>query len=337
MNTLILLFQEQAKRNNFQLDDLQQDVIQKLNGLDVLLQSKKRLQIANFYLWGPVGRGKSWLLNTFFDACAIKQKKRFHFHSFFKQLHQEIYKHSLQKNSLELALNELIGDSLLICFDEFHVHDIADAMLIKQLFNALFKRNIALITTSNYAPDNLLSDPLYHERFIPAINLIKTHMNIINIDGKVDYRTLPTTNRQGFTAGYYITPANVAQRKKLNLPAYTKETMTLKAGNQVLIPTHYTKQQIIFNFTALCESNTSSNDYLVLAEQFDTWILDDVPPLNQKSKGVQQRFINLIDILYDQNKCLYLLAQKPLEELLISTTIGDMARTYSRLNQLQKC
>ena len=337
MTTLALIFQKQAIQNNFQPDSLQKQVIQQLEALEASLQSKKVAPLTNYYLWGPVGRGKSWLLNTFFEASSISQKKRFHFHSFFKQLHQAIYKHSQQKNSIDLALNELIGDSRLICFDEFHVHDIGDAMLIKPLFNALFKRKIALITTSNYAPDNLLSDPLYHDRFLPAINLIKERMNIINIDGNVDYRTLPTTHRQGFTAGYFVTPGTLKQRHKLNLPHYTQNTITLKIGNQHLTPTQHTENQITFNFEALCESNTSSNDYLTLAEQFDTWIIDNTPALSQTSIGAQQRFINLIDILYDQNKCLYLITQSTLEELLANTIIGDMTRTYSRLNQLQKC
>ncbi len=338
MFSLASYFQQQAQQQGYTIDPIQQQAITQLSKLsDVLCSAKKSKQLPSYYLWGPVGRGKSWLLNVFFEGIPIAEKKRFHFHSFFRLLHQKIFAHAAQKDSINHALDELLENCRLVCFDEFHVHDIADAMLITRLFKTLFSRNIAIITTSNYAPQKLLPNPLYHERFLPAIKLIEKHMTIISIAGETDYRTLPQLNKQGFTAGYYITPAYLEQRQQLSLPAYNEQTTTITVGNRVLNPVQYTDNCILFNFQDICEANTAGMDYLILAEQFDTWIIDNIPLLSKTSIGAQQRFINLIDILYDQNKCLYLLANYSLTETLADTAIGDMTRTNSRLKQLQKC
>lgn len=338
MFSLASYFQQQAKQQGYHIDPMQQQVIGQLTKLsDLLCSPKKSNHLPSYYLWGPVGRGKSWLLNVFFEGVPIAEKKRFHFHSFFRLLHQQIFAHAQQKDSIKHALDDLLENCRLVCFDEFHVHDIADAMLITSLFKALFSRKIAIITTSNYAPAKLLPNPLYHERFLPAIKLIEKHMTIIPITGETDYRTLPQLNKQGFTAGYYITPASLQQRQQLSLPSYNEQTTTIAVGNRNLNPVQYTDNCILFNFQDICEGHTAGMDYLILAEHFDTWIIDNVPLLSKTSLGAQQRFINLIDILYDQNKCLYLLAQFPLTETLANTAIGDMARTQSRLKQLQKC
>ncbi|MFD1260617.1 cell division protein ZapE [Entomomonas asaccharolytica] len=331
-------FQQQAQQQQYIIDKIQLQTIKQLSYLSELLCSGKKIKKpASYYLYGPVGRGKSWLLNIFFEGIPITEKKRFHFHSFFRQLHQKIFQYSTHKDSLNQALDELLEHCKLLCFDEFHVHDIGDAMLMSQLFKALFERKIAVITTSNYSPRELLPNPLYHERFLPAIKLIEKHMTIINIAGETDYRTLPQAKKQGFTAGYYITPASIEQRQQLSLPEYNAQTISLQVGNRTLAPVYYSDNTILFNFEDICEGNTASMDYLILTETFNTWIIDNVPLLNKTSIGAQQRFINLIDILYDQNKCLYLLAHYSLQQTLANAAISDMVRTQSRLNQLQKC
>lgn len=336
--SLINYFHQQTSISGYTLDPIQENAIKQLESLaKTLCSSKKKNANHNFYLWGPVGRGKSWLLNTLYEGIPIAQKKRFHFHSFFRQLHQKIFTYTGHHDSLESSLEDLLADCKLLCFDEFHIHDIGDAMLILRLFKALFKRNIALVTTSNYSPNELLPNPLYHERFLPAIKLIEKNMIIIEIAGQTDYRTLPQVIKQGFTAGWYIAPTTLEQRQQLKLPMYTTQTLDIKVANRILNPTHYDENSITFNFEDLCEQTTAVMDYLILAEQFDIWIIDNIPLLNKATIAAQQRFINLIDILYDQNKCLYLLAKYPLEETLANTSIGDMARTRSRLNQLQKC
>lgn len=336
--SLLDLFQQQATKAHYKIDAIQQQAIDELNKLALLLcSSKNHKALPSFYIWGPVGRGKSWLVNTFYEAIPIKEKKRFHFHTFFKQLHHHIFQYASHQDSMKISLDILLEDCKLVCFDEFHVHDITNAMLIMRLFIELFNRKIALVTTSNYPPQGLLPNPLYHERFLPAIKLIEKHMTLIAIAGEIDYRTLPQANKQGFTTGYYIYPATSSQRQTLNLSNYTAETTTIKVINRILNPVFYNEQAIAFNFPDLCEGNTAVMDYLTLTEQFDTWIIDDLPPLSTTTIGAQQRFINLIDILYDQNKCLYLLAHKSLAETLANAAIGDIVRTQSRLSQLQKC
>lgn len=288
----------------------------------------------SLYLHGPVGRGKSWLLDGFFQALPIAQKQRVHFHTFFTRLHQGMFQHREQHDALGVTLDALLADCRVLCFDEFHVHDIGDAMLISRLFQALFQRGVLVLVTSNYAPEGLLPNPLYHERFKPVIDLIATRMQVLEVSSPEDFRSLPQAHaEQRFTGGQYVWPGNAAQREALELPATPGPAQTLKVGNRQLLCRSHQARSILFTFNDLCEQLTAVMDYLLLCEDFDHWIVDGLPPLADCPIAVQQRFINLVDVLYDQDKRLTLIGPQPLARALEGQAI-DLARTASRLNQL---
>lgn len=290
----------------------------------------------SLYLHGPVGRGKSWLLDGFFQALPITDKQRVHFHGFFAQLHQSMFKHREQDDALAVTLDELLAGCQVLCFDEFHVHDIGDAMLITRLFKALFQRGVLVLVTSNYAPQELLPNPLYHERFKPVIDLIAARMEVLEVSSPEDFRQLPQArSAQRFTSGHYVWPGTASQREALGLPAVDCTSQPLPVGTRTLICRRHAGRSIAFTFNDLCEQLTAVMDYLLLCQDYDHWIIDGLPQLAECPIAVQQRFINLIDVLYDRDKHLILIGELPLEMALSGQAI-DLARTASRLGQLQQ-
>lgn len=288
----------------------------------------------SLYLYGSVGRGKSWLLDGFFQGVPLAQKRRVHFHDFFARLHKGMFAHSGSPDALEDTLDELLKDCRLLCFDEFHVHDIGDAMLITRLFKALFARGIFLLVTSNYAPEGLLPNPLYHERFLPVIRLIHERMEVLEVSGAQDYRSCPESGaNQRFVQGRYVHPGTAQQREALQLPN-NPAPFALAVGTRQLRARLSHERSIGFDFSDLCEQPTAVMDYLQLCQQFDHWTVDNLPLLDDCPIAVQQRFINLIDVLYDQDKQLTLISQWPLDQALDAKAI-DLMRTRSRLGQLR--
>ncbi|MCF5701221.1 cell division protein ZapE [Pseudomonas syringae] len=329
-------FRHKASGQGYTLSHSQQRVIDCMAQQASLLFAASGRTAPSLYLFGAVGRGKSWLLDGFFQALPITQKRRLHFHQFFAQLHQGMFSHRKQDDALEVTLDELLEDCRVLCFDEFHVHDIGDAMLITRLFKALFKRRILLLVTSNYAPDGLLPNPLYHARFKPVIELINTHMQVMEVGGAHDYRSHTRHSAQQiFTQGHYVWPATPAQRAALELPPADAPGVALTVGTRQIRARWCKERSVGFTFNELCEQPTAVMDYLELCRRFDRWIIDDLPELGECPIAAQQRFINLIDVLYDQDKHLTLLGRLPLRESLDGHAI-DLARTRSRLGQLQE-
>ncbi|WP_460063729.1 cell division protein ZapE [Pseudomonas sp. H2_H09] len=290
----------------------------------------------SLYLHGPVGRGKSWLLDGFFEALPIAEKQRVHFHGFFARVHRGMFAHQAADDALGVTLDTLLAGCRVLCFDEFHVHDIGDAMLITRLFKALFERGVLVLVTSNYPPEGLLPNPLYHERFKPVIDLIAARMDVLEVNSPKDFRSLPQAHAtQRFTTGHYLWPGTAAQRAALGLPATDGPAHPLAVGNRQLICRFHQARTVAFTFNDLCEQLTAVMDYLLLCEAFDHWIIDGLPPLAHCPIAVQQRFINLVDVLYDKDKHVVLIGDQPLAQALSGQAI-DLARTASRLNQLQQ-
>ena len=329
-------FQQKACAQGYTLSHSQQRVIDCMaqHARSMLESGSKNLP--GLYLHGAVGRGKSWLLDGFFQAIPLAQKQRVHFHEFFARLHQGMFGHREQADALATTLDEMLSDCRVLCFDEFHVHDIGDAMLITRLFKALFRREILLLVTSNYPPEGLLPNPLYHARFKPVIDLINARMLVMEVGGPHDYRSHARTHAQQlFTQGQYVWPATPAQRHAANLPATGAAAIALAVGTRHL-PARYCEGRAVgFNFADLCDQPTAVMDYLELCRRFDHWIIDQLPNLADCSIAAQQRFINLVDVLYDQDKHLILLGQRSLRESLHADAI-DLARTRSRLGQLKE-
>ncbi|MGE8065849.1 cell division protein ZapE [Pseudomonas sp. NPDC089569] len=327
-------FQHKARAQGYTLSHSQQRVIECMAQHASTMLDTAAKTLPGLYLHGAVGRGKSWLLDGFFQAIPVQEKQRLHFHGFFARLHEGMFQHRNQPDALATTLDALLSDCRVLCFDEFHVHDIGDAMLITRLFKALFHRGILLLVTSNYPPEGLLPNPLYHARFKPVIDLINARMQVMEVGGPHDYRSQSRSHvHQLFTQGRYIWPATQAQRLAANLPAMDAPTIALPVGTRQL-PARYCKDRTVgFTFSDLCDHPTAVMDYLELCRRFDHWIIDALPNLADCSIAAQQRFINLVDVLYDQDKHLVLLGQRSLCESLGGEAI-DLARTRSRLGQL---
>ncbi|HGM5579747.1 TPA: cell division protein ZapE [Pseudomonas putida] len=329
--TLLAHFQSKAHERGYTLSEGQHRVIEAMATQLVALDQG---QPCSLYLHGSVGRGKSWLLDGFFQAVPTTAKRRLHFHDFFARLHEGMHRHRALDDALGATLDALLGDCQVLCFDEFHVHDIGDAMLLTRLFSALFERGVFLLVTSNYAPEGLLPNPLYHERFLPVIRLINGRMQVLEVGGDTDFRSLPANReQQRFTQGHYVWPADTTQRQILAVPA--AQALTLEVNRRPLRALHSHERQVMFAFDDLCERPTAVIDYLALAERFDQWIIDGLDDLSICSLAAQQRFVNLIDVLYDQDKSLLVLGKRSLEQSL-GGAINDLMRTRSRLGQLQQ-
>lgn len=328
-------FRNKAHQQGYTLSHSQQRVIDCMAQQASLLFGATAQTPPSLYLHGAVGRGKSWLLDGFFQALPITQKRRLHFHQFFAQLHQGMFSHREQEDALATTLDELLQDCRVLCFDEFHVHDIGDAMLITRLFKALFQRGILLLVTSNYPPEGLLPNPLYHACFKPVIELINTRMQVMEVGGPHDYRSLARNHEhQVFTHGHYVWPGTADQRMALNLPAQDAPPLSLAVGTRHFRARRCDDRSVAFTFDDLCEQPTAVMDYLELCRRFDHWVIDDLPLLGDCSIAAQQRFINLIDVLYDQDKHLTLIGRLSLCESLGGDAI-DLGRTRSRMGQLQ--
>ncbi|MEB5934231.1 cell division protein ZapE [Pseudomonas mosselii] len=324
-------FQDRATERGYTLSDGQHRVIA---AMATQLATLTTGHAGSLYLHGAVGRGKSWLLDGFFQAVPTADKRRLHFHDFFARLHQGMHRHRAQDDALEATLDELLGDCRVLCFDEFHVHDIGDAMLLTRLFDALFARGVFLMVTSNYPPEGLLPNPLYHQRFLPVIRLINSRMQVLEVDGDTDFRSLPANRaHQRFTQGHYVWPGNAQQRERLRVPLL--QPLQLEVNQRPLRARGSEGRQVVFSFHDLCEQPTAVIDYLALAERYDHWIIEGLDDLAECSLAAQQRFVNLVDVLYDQDCQVTMIGKRPLEQSL-GGSLADLMRTRSRLGQLHQ-
>ncbi|PYC28602.1 cell division protein ZapE [Pseudomonas mosselii] len=330
-NALPVYFRDRAAERGYTLSDGQRRVIA---AMATQLAALAAGQARSLYLHGAVGRGKSWLLDGFFQAVPNAAKCRLHFHDFFARLHQGMHRHRALDDALGATLDTLLGDCQVLCFDEFHVHDIGDAMLLTRLFDALFARGVFLLVTSNYAPEGLLPNPLYHQRFLPVIRLINSRMQVLEVDGDRDFRSLPANREhQRFTQGHYVWPGDALQRERLRAPAL--QPLKLEVNQRPLRALASEGRQVVFSFHDLCEQPTAVIDYLALAERYDHWIIEGLDDLAECSLAAQQRFVNLVDVLYDQDRQVTVIAKRPLEQSL-GGSLADLMRTRSRLGQLRQ-
>lgn len=296
------------------------------------------------YLHGRPGRGKTMLMNRFFAEVASERKRRYHFHQFFAGLHAAAH----ASGSIDAAVDALLGDAVLICFDEFHVHDIGDAMLIARLLDTLFDRRVALVATSNYPPDGLLPNPLFHDRFVPAIDRILANMDVVAVDGATDYRTLGSLGPGGgFAAGRYIVaPPNRTTTEPLSTSAvrnYAAAQRIEESAVEILIGARSLRaiatdrSTLVIDFAALCGVPTSAADYVSLAQRFPRWEIRDVLRLRDVPLDWATRFVNVVDVLCDADRELTVIASSTLGELVRDVAeVPDISRLRSRLCALSQ-
>jgi cell division protein ZapE len=292
--------------------------------------------VRGLYFWGGVGRGKTFLMDTFYELLPFKEKQRTHFHRFMRQVHQQLKQLEGEKNPLQLVAANFAEQTRVLCFDEFFVADITDAMILAGLMEALFARGVVLVATSNIAPDGLYQNGLQRSRFLPAIALIEQHTDVVNVDGGVDYR-LRTLER----AELYHCPLGLEAERGL-MQSFVALAPEPGQADQLLeiegrhIEARWVADDVVwFEFAMLCDGPRSQNDYIELAREFQTVLLSNVPCFNLQDDRAR-RFINLVDEFYDRNVKLVLSAEAPLHELYQAGRLGfEFERTRSRLLEMQ--
>lgn len=288
------------------------------------------------YMYGGVGRGKSFLMDCFFNAVPIKRKVRLHFHEFMREVHREMHLMQGTQNPLDALGAKISKKYKLICFDEFHVSDITDAMILYKLLESLFANGVGFVTTSNFEPDGLYPGGLHRDRILPAIELLKQRMEIVNVDNGTDYR-----RRTLEDAKLYHCPlgpeADAAMEDTFNRLAETKdEEPVMQIETRKIAAKRRAGGMIWFDFRELCGGPRSQNDYLEIATQFHTILLSDVPELHVNMASAARRFTLLIDVLYDRHVKLIISAAVPPEKIYTEGPLAhEFPRTVSRLNEMQ--
>ena len=305
--------------------------------LGKLRRDKAIEPIRGLYFWGGVGRGKTYLMDTFHDTLPFKRKLRAHFHRFMQRVHRELKALAGQKNPLQIIARNLAAEARVICFDEFFVSDIADAMILGGLFEALFGHGVSLVATSNIEPDGLYKDGLQRARFLPAIALIKRHTLVLNVDGGTDYRL-----RALEKAELYHYPLDVEADASLRrsfealAPEPGRADQVLEIEGRPIVARWLADDVAWFDFAALCDGPRSQNDYIELAREYHAVLIGKVPQLGADKEDQARRFINLVDEFYDRNVKLVLAAAVPLDQLYHGQRLRfEFERTKSRLLEMQ--
>ena len=288
------------------------------------------------YMYGGVGRGKSFLMDCFFQSVPLKRKTRLHFHEFMREVHRELHELRGTANPLDELGKRIARRFRLICFDEFHIADVTDAMILHRLLEALFANRVSIVTTSNFHPDGLYPNGLHRDRILPAIALLERHLQVISVDDGTDYR-------QRTLAGVrtYYTPAGVQADAHLRqafeqLAETPDEEPLLQIEHRTLRARRRAGGVVWFDFSQLCGGPRSQNDYLELAARFHTVLLSGVPAMSPRLASEARRFTWLVDVLYDRQVRLLLSAEVPAEQLYTEgPLVHEFPRTVSRLQEMQ--
>jgi cell division protein ZapE len=288
------------------------------------------------WFWGGVGRGKSFLMDCFFAAVPYQRKRRVYFHTFMAEVHERLKRYRNEPDPLARVAAQVARETRLMCFDEFHISDIADAMILSRLMQALFDAGVVFCITSNYAPDGLYPNGLQRDRLLPTIALLNEKLDVIKVDAGIDYRL-----RVLEQADVYLVPAGIEANRRL------METFTRVAGG----PGHNRPIEVLgremkvlhrapgiawFDFATLCGGPRSQNDYIDLAHRFHTLFVSGVPKMGPEHEAEARRFTWLVDVLYEHRVKLLLSAQCPAEELYTSgVQAQEFRRTVSRLVEMR--
>ncbi len=347
-------YQQDALKPGFIADASQASAVAALNDLYLRLIAAQNSQASlwqrvfssrkaskeppmGIYFWGGGGRGKTYLMDVFFDSLPFPRKMRPHFHRFMRRVHAELTELKGQKNPLEQVADRLADEACVICFDEFFVTDITDAMLLAGLLTALFNRGVCLVATSNIVPDGLYPNGLQREKFLPAIALLNRHTQVINVDGGIDYR-LRTLQQ----AALYLYPLHAQSHleltkhfERLSHGADIAPKQLTIEGRQILAAGEW-EDVVWFDFAAVCEGPRSQRDYIVLAKEYHTVLLSGVPQLGAANDDAARRFVYLVDEFYDRGVKLIISAATSIASLYSGGKLSfEFARTQSRLLEMQ--
>ena len=289
------------------------------------------------YIWGGVGRGKTFLMDVFYQCLPVEMKCRIHFHQFMIDVHNALKKFQGTENPLQKVARQLSKDTRILCLDEFVIIDIADAMIMSGLLEALFEAGVVLVTTSNSPPQNLYHDGLQRARFLPAIDLIQQNCEAVNLDGGEDYRLRGLRQTHLYTVPHSPQVLNEinAYLSDRVIP-YQSRSNQLSINGRSLSFQVCAEDTIWFSFDELCKTTRSQNDYLELARMFNTLILTDIEVMSSQSDDVARRFVLLIDVLYDHQVILICSAASSPVQLYQGKRLAfEFERTASRLIEMQ--
>lgn len=360
MTTPLQRYQDDLKRDDFSYDPAQEMAVKHLQRLyDELVaresapkktgllsklgqrfsQPKAITPVKGLYFWGGVGRGKTYLVDTFYDALPFERKMRTHFHRFMQRIHNELTDLAGEKNPLLIVADRIASEAQIICFDEFFVSDIGDAMILGSLMEALFERGISLVATSNIVPDNLYKDGLQRQRFLPAIAMLNEHTEIVNVDSGIDYR-LRTLEQAELYHFPLDDQADASLTHSFNILAPDISQAQQQAAVNILGRDIIAKQicQDIawFEFSALCEGPRSPNDYIELGRLFHTVIISNVPQMSAKNDDAARRYINMIDEFYDRGVKVIMSADVSIADIYSQGRLEfEFQRTTSRMLEMQ--
>lgn len=293
--------------------------------------------VRGLYMWGGVGRGKTWLMDLFYQSLPGERKQRLHFHRFMLRVHEELTQLQGHSDPLEIVADRFKAETDVLCFDEFFVSDITDAMLLGGLMKALFARGITLVATSNIPPDELYRNGLQRARFLPAIDAIKQHCDIMNVDAGMDYRLRTLTQ-----AHLWLSPLNEETQQQMDtlwmVLAGAKRTQspTLEVNHRPLATLGVENQTLAVSFATLCVDARSQHDYIALSRLYHTVMLFDVPIMTPLMESEARRFIALVDEFYERHVKLVVSAAVPLYEIYQGERLKfEFQRCLSRLQEMQ--
>ena len=300
-------------------------------------RSSRQSRVQGCYLWGDVGRGKTWLMDLFYQSLPFKDKSRLHFHEFMQQIHLRLKKIDGQRDPLVTVADEITQNNRFICLDEFHVSDITDAMLLYGLFDALYRKGAVLLMTSNIHPDELYKNGLQRNRFLPAIELIKDRNLVLQVNGAEDYRLIkPQENLN------YITPLDTNSDVLLEKRFYDLAEGPVMYDGPVLINKRVMNHKMMasniiwFEFDELCGGPRAASDYLHLAHNFEYVIVSNVLQMDEAHDDMAKRFINLVDALYDRQVGMIISANVWPDEIYSGRRfVNEIKRTTSRLEEIR--
>ncbi|HEX5805569.1 MAG TPA: cell division protein ZapE [Macromonas sp.] len=288
------------------------------------------------YMFGGVGRGKSFLMDCFYNAVPLRRKTRLHFHEFMREVHRELADMQGTVNPLDELGKRMAKRYRLVCFDEFHVADVTDAMILHRLLEAMQKYGIGMVTTSNFHPDGLYPDGLHRDRILPAIELLKNTMDVLNVDNGTDYRRRVLEHVKLYHYPFGTETEREMESAFGHLAEAHDESPVLHIEAREIRAIRRAGGVVWFDFRTLCGGPRSQNDYLEIATQFHTVLLSNVPhmPVNMASQA--RRFTWLVDVLYDRRVKLIVSAAVPAEQLYTEGPLAhEFPRTVSRLNEMQ--
>lgn len=354
MTTPLKKYQQDLTRDDFQFDAAQQDAVHHLQRLYDDFVSKSSVKpnlwqkltgkgvtavapLKGLYFWGGVGRGKTYLVDTFYECLPTERKLRIHFHRFMHKVHDELKTLVGVSDPLKIVADRFKAETDILCFDEFFVSDITDAMILGTLMQELFARGITLVATSNIEPDGLYRNGLQRARFLPAIALIKEHTVIVNVDSGIDYR-LRTLEQ----AEIYHAPLDAKAEENLQnyfqaLSADPRcDRALIEIAGRQLRSRKEAKGIIWFDFSELCETARSQYDYMELSKLYHTVLLSGVTQMGQGRDDVARRFIALVDEFYERHVKLIISASEPMEKLYTQGLLTfEFKRCLSRLQEMQ--